>query len=222
MSLAKFTTVELFRELERRINCANKPEKRTIFFGPPGAGKGTQAPRIKEEYCLCHLSTGDMLREAVANKTEMGLKAKSIMDAGKLVGDDVVVGIIKEALQTPECSKGFILDGFPRTVPQARMLDALLAESGHQIDKVINLSIDDSILLKRVEGRLLHPASGRTYNIYFQPPKVSGLDDVTGEPLVKRPDDNATKLKVRLEEFHNKTTPVLEYYRPKVSLNLIA
>lgn len=217
MSLAKFTTIELMKELEKRINCANKPEKRTIFFGPPGAGKGTQAPRIKEEYCLCHLSTGDMLREAVANKTEMGLKAKSIMDAGKLVGDDVVVGIIKEALKAPECSKGFILDGFPRTVPQARMLDALLAESGHQIDKVVNLSIDDSILLKRVEGRLIHTASGRTYNIYFQPPKVAGLDDVTGEPLTKRADDNAAKLKTRLDEFHAKTTPVLDYYRAKVS-----
>lgn len=216
MALAKYTTVELMREVERRLNCAKKPEKRTIFFGPPGAGKGTQAPRIKEEYCLCHLSTGDMLREAVANKTEMGLKAKSIMDAGKLVGDDVVVGIIKEALKAPECSQGFILDGFPRTVPQARMLDSLLSETGHEIDKVVNLSVDDSILLKRVEGRLIHTPSGRTYNIYFQPPKVPGLDDVTGEPLTKRADDNAAKLKTRLEEFHAKTTPVLEYYHSKV------
>lgn len=162
-----------------------------------------------------------MLREAVANRTEMGLKAKSIMDAGKLVGDDVVVGIIKEALKAPDCSRGFILDGFPRTVPQAQMLDALLSESGASIDRVVNLSIDDSILLKRVEGRLIHPASGRTYNIYFSPPKVEGKDDVTGEPLIKRPDDNAAKLKTRLDEFHSKTTPVLNYYRTKVKPKIL-
>ena len=216
MSLAKFTVWELFRELERRANCEQKKQQRTIFFGPPGAGKGTQAPIIRDEYCLCHLSTGDMLREAVAARTEMGVKAKAVMDAGKLVGDDIVVGIIKEALKSPECSRGFILDGFPRTVPQARMLDALLAESGTAIDHVINLAIDDSILLKRVEGRLIHQPSGRTYNIYFNPPKVAGLDDVTGEELMKRKDDNAEKLKVRLEEFHQKTTPVLKYYKKKV------
>mmetsp|Transcript_46677 Transcript_46677/g.101916 ORF Transcript_46677/g.101916 Transcript_46677/m.101916 type:complete len:239 (-) Transcript_46677:201-917(-) len=215
--LAKFTVWELFRELERRANCDKKKEQRTIFFGPPGAGKGTQAPIIRDEYCLCHLSTGDMLREAVANKTEMGMKAKSVMDAGKLVGDDIVVGIIRDALQSPECSRGFILDGFPRTVPQARMLDSLLAESGTAIDKVINLAVDDAILLKRVEGRLIHQPSGRTYNIYFNPPKVEGKDDVTGEDLFKRKDDNAEKLKVRLDEFHSKTTPVLKYYRKKVA-----
>jgi adenylate kinase len=159
-----------------------------------------------------------MLRDAVANRTEMGLKAQSIMDAGKLVGDEVVVGIIREALKSPDCNKGFILDGFPRTVPQARLLDDLLAESGKSIDKVISLEVDDEILLHRVEGRLLHPPSGRTYNIYFNPPKVEGKDDVTGEPLVKRQDDNAAKLKTRLEEFHSKTTPVLEHYKAKVDI----
>jgi adenylate kinase len=216
MSLAKFTTWELFRELERRANCEKKKQQRTIFFGPPGAGKGTQAPIVRDEYCLCHLSTGDMLRDAVANKTEMGMLAKSVMDAGKLVGDDIVVGIIKEALKSPECSRGFILDGFPRTVPQARMLDALLAESGQSIDRVINLAVDDQILLKRVEGRLIHAASGRAYNIYFNPPKIAGKDDITGDDLMKRKDDNAEKLKIRLEEFHSKTTPVLKYYKKKV------
>ncbi|CAE7650204.1 ADK-B [Symbiodinium microadriaticum] len=158
-----------------------------------------------------------MLREAVAARTDMGMKAKAVMDAGKLVGDEIVVGIIKDALKSPECSRGFILDGFPRTVPQARMLDSLLAESGTAIDRVINLAVDDSILLKRVEGRLIHQPSGRTYNIFFSPPKVSGLDDVTGEELMKRKDDNAEKLQVRLEEFHQKTTPVLKYYKKKVS-----
>lgn len=165
-----------------------------------------------------------MLRDAVRHKTEMGLKAKEIMDAGKLVSDDVVVGIIREALKSPNCAKGFILDGFPRTVPQARMLDSLLAESGHAIDQVINLSIPDSVLLKRVTGRLIHVESGRTYNIYFNPPKNEGLDDVTDEPLVHRKDDTADKLAVRLDEFHKKTQPVLDYYglKKKVStINLI-
>jgi len=215
-ALAKLTTLELMKELERRLNCAEKKERRTIFFGPPGSGKGTQAPIIKEKYCLCHLSTGDMLRDAVKNQTPMGLKAKEIMNAGKLVGDDVVVGIIKDAIKEPECARGFILDGFPRTVPQARMLDELLAESGNSIDAVINLAVDDSVLLKRVEGRLIHSASGRSYNIYFNPPKVEGIDDITGEPLTKRKDDNAAQLKTRLEEFHAKTKPVLDYYRTKV------
>ena len=192
--------------------------RRTIFFGPPGAGKGTQAPKIQDEYCLCHLSTGDMLRAAVKNGTEMGLKAKSIMDAGKLVGDDVVVGIISEAIKKPECAGGFILDGFPRTVPQAKLLDELLKkESNAEIDTVINLEIDDQILIKRITGRLVHAASGRSYNIFFNPPKVPGIDDVTGEPLMKRGDDTEDKLKNRLDEFHNKTTPVLEYYKAKVA-----
>lgn len=191
--------------------------RRMIFFGPPGAGKGTQAPRIKEEYCLCHLSTGDMLREAVKAGTAMGRKAKAVMDAGKLVSDDIVGGIIAEAIQSPDCAKGFILDGFPRTVNQARILDNLLKEQGAHIDKVINLSIDDDLLIKRVTGRLIHPASGRAYNIYFNPPKVAGKDDITGESLIKRGDDTEEKLRVRLEEFHSKTTPVLKYYGSKVA-----
>ncbi len=215
MDLTRIATLELFKELERRVNCGSKKEKRTIFFGPPGAGKGTQAPIIRDEYCLCHLSTGDMLRDAIRLKTDMGLKAKSIMDAGKLVGDDVVVGIIREAIKSPSCAKGFILDGFPRTVPQAQMLDALLAEQGTQIDQVINLSIPDSVLLKRVTGRLIHVESGRTYNIYFNPPKNAMLDDVTDEPLLHRKDDTADKLTVRLDEFHKKTQPVLDYYGKK-------
>mmetsp|Transcript_35101 Transcript_35101/g.35737 ORF Transcript_35101/g.35737 Transcript_35101/m.35737 type:complete len:240 (+) Transcript_35101:57-776(+) len=216
-NLASIKTAELIRELQRRLYCADKKEKRTIMFGPPGAGKGTQAPRIMEEYCLCHLSTGDMLREAVSTGSEMGKKAKAIMDAGKLVSDDVVTGIVGEAIQKPECAKGFILDGFPRTVPQAKMLDALLSKEGVAIDRVINLQIDDSLLIERVTGRLIHKASGRTYHRTFNPPKVPGVDDVTGEPLMQRGDDTADKLKIRLDEFHNKTTPVLKYYSRKVT-----
>ena len=156
-----------------------------------------------------------MLREAVAAGTEMGLKAKAIMDAGKLVSDDVVAGIVAEAINGPDCSHGFILDGFPRTVNQAKILDKLLAKQNVTIDKVINLKIDDELLIKRVTGRLIHAPSGRTYNTYFSPPKVSGKDDVTGEPLIKRGDDTEEKLRTRLDEFHNKTKPVLQYYGEK-------
>ena len=158
-----------------------------------------------------------MLREAVKAGTEMGLKAKAIMDAGKLVGDDVVAGIVAEAIKGPECAKGFILDGFPRTVNQAKILDSLLAKQNVSIDRVINLRINDELLIKRVTGRIVHPESGRAYNIYFNPPKVDGKDDITGEPLVKRGDDTEEKLRTRLEEFHNKTQPVLQYYGSKVS-----
>lgn len=158
-----------------------------------------------------------MLREAVKAGTEMGKKAKAVMDAGKLVSDEIVAGIVAEAIQGPECAKGFILDGFPRTVNQAKILDQLLAQKHQSIDRVVNLVIDDDLLIKRVTGRLIHPASGRTYNIYFSPPKVDGIDDVTGEPLVKRSDDTADKLKTRLDEFHNKTSPVLKYYADKVA-----
>eukprot|EP00611_Tribonema_gayanum_P017916 TRINITY_DN3089_c0_g1_i1.p1 TRINITY_DN3089_c0_g1~~TRINITY_DN3089_c0_g1_i1.p1 ORF type:complete len:241 (+),score=90.36 TRINITY_DN3089_c0_g1_i1:105-827(+) len=211
-SLAAVSTKALLDELKRRLLCDEKEEKRTIFIGPPGAGKGTQAPMVKEEYCLCHLATGDMLRAAVAAGTEMGRKAKSIMDAGKLVGDDVVVGIISEAIQAPECKKGFILDGFPRTVPQAEKLDELLASKGTKIDKVVNLEIDDDLLVKRITGRWIHPASGRSYNVFFNPPKVTGKDDETGEALIQRGDDTADKLRERLRVFHAQTQPVIDHY----------
>jgi adenylate kinase len=145
-NLAAVATGDLIKELSNRLRCEEKGEKRTIFFGPPGAGKGTQAPIMKDEYCLCHLSTGDMLRAAVKNGTEMGRKAKSVMEAGQLVSDDIVVGIIQEAIKAPDCKNGFILDGFPRTVPQAKALDRMLWASGRkEIDKVVNLAIDDQV-----------------------------------------------------------------------------
>lgn len=158
-----------------------------------------------------------MLRDAVKSGTEMGLKAKAVMDAGKLVGDDIVAGIVADAISGPECSKGFILDGFPRTVNQAKILDTLLAKKRQSVDRVINLSIDDELLIRRVTGRLIHPASGRSYNIYFNPPKEEGKDDITGEPLIKRGDDTEEKLRTRLDEFHSKTKPVLDYYGRKVA-----
>ena len=171
---------------------------------------------IKNENCLCHLATGDMLRAAVAAKTPLGLEAKKAMDAGALVSDDIVVGLIGEAIKKPECRTGFVLDGFPRTVTQAEKLDEMLKARGQTIDRVLNFAVPDSLLVERVTGRWVHPASGRSYHEKFAPPKVAGVDDITGEPLIKRKDDNAETLKSRLAAFHAQTAPVINYYNNKV------
>ena len=189
----------------------------TAPAGPPGSGKGTQAPAIRKDHCLCHLSTGDMLRAAVAAKTPLGVEAKQAMDAGALVSDDLVVGIIKDAIKAPECRTGFVLDGFPRTVQQAVKLDEMLGEQGTKIDKVLNFNVPDALLVERVCGRLIHAPSGRSYHTKFAPPKVEGTDDVTGEPLTKRKDDNAETIKARLSAFHAQTAPVIEHYQAKVA-----
>ncbi|MBA0577691.1 hypothetical protein Golob_024197 [Gossypium lobatum] len=177
VALEDVASVDIMTELLRRFKCSSKPDKRLILIGPPGSGKGTQSPMIKDDYCLCHLATGDMLRAAVAAKTPLGIKAKEAMDKGELVSDDLVVGIIDEAMKKPSCQKGFILDGFPRTVVQAQKLDEMLEKQGTKIDKVLNFAIDDSILEERITGRWIHPSSGRTYHTKFAPPKVPGLDD---------------------------------------------
>ncbi|KAG2484470.1 hypothetical protein HYH03_016704 [Edaphochlamys debaryana] len=216
VDLAEVSTEALMAEIQHRLDCTRKPEKRIILIGPPGCGKGTQSPRIKHEHCLCHLATGDMLRAAVAEKTPLGLEAKKAMESGALVSDEIVIGLIEEATQKPECSKGFILDGFPRTVVQAQKLDEMLAKRGQSIDKVLNFQVPDSLLVERVTGRWVHPASGRSYHEKFAPPKVAGVDDLTGEPLIKRKDDNAETLKARLGAFHSQTTPVIEYYSKRV------
>ncbi|CAN4087960.1 unnamed protein product [Withania somnifera] len=215
VNLEDVPSESLMSELLRRMKCSSKPDKRLILIGPPGSGKGTQSPIIKDEYCLCHLATGDMLRAAVAAKTPLGIKAKEAMDKGELVSDDLVVGIIDEALKKPSCQKGFILDGFPRTVVQAEKLDVMLQNRGTKVDKVLNFAIDDSILEERITGRWIHPASGRSYHTKFAPPKVPGIDDVTGEPLIQRKDDTAAVLKSRLEAFHRQTEPVIDYYAKK-------
>jgi len=187
---------------------------RMVLMGPPGAGKGTQAPKIKEKFCACHLATGDMLRSQVAAKTPLGLAAKKIMNEGGLVSDEIVVGMIKSELDhNPECKNGFILDGFPRTVPQAERLDSMLSERNEKLDNAIQLEIDDALLVTRITGRLIHPASGRSYHRLFNPPKESMKDDITGEPLIQRSDDNAEALKKRLVAYHQQTAPVVAYYK---------
>lgn len=189
---------------------------RMVIMGPPGAGKGTQSQKIKDKYCICHLATGDMLRSQVASKTKLGLEAKKIMDSGGLVSDEIMVGMIQSELHNnPECKNGFILDGFPRTVPQATKLDSMLKEDNKKLDHAIEFVIDDNLLVSRVTGRLIHPASGRTYHRIFSPPKIPGKDDVTGEPLIQRSDDNEATLKKRLANYHKQTTPVVEYYKKK-------
>ncbi|KAL6177607.1 hypothetical protein ACLB2K_049132 [Fragaria x ananassa] len=173
-NLEDVPTTDLFSEVLRRMKCSTKPDKRLILVGPPGSGKGTQSPIIKDEYCLCHLATGDMLRAAVAAKTPLGIKAKEAMEKGELVSDDLVVGIIDDALKKPSCQKGFILDGFPRTVVQAQKLDEMLKNRGVKVDKVLNFAIDDRILEERITGRWIHPSSGRSYHTKFAPPKRMG------------------------------------------------
>ncbi|RDA88319.1 hypothetical protein CP532_6567 [Ophiocordyceps camponoti-leonardi (nom. inval.)] len=204
------------RQLEQRATGSSRPadEIRMILIGPPGAGKGTQAPRIKQRFSCCHLATGDMLRSQVAKKTPLGREAKKIMDQGGLVSDDIVIGMIKEELDNnKECRGGFILDGFPRTVPQAEGLDRMLKERSQKLQHAVELQIDDSLLVARITGRLVHPASGRSYHSSFNPPRQPMKDDVTGEPLVQRSDDTAEALKKRLTTYHKQTAPVVEYYR---------
>lgn len=186
---------------------------RIILLGSPGAGKGTQAQRIAEEYNIPKISTGDMLRSAIQEKTPLGLVAKQVMDSGKLVSDEIIINLVKERIKQPDCAQGFLFDGFPRTIPQAEALDV----QGIKIDCVIEIDVPDSAIIKRMSGRLVHPASGRVYHIENCPPKNEGKDDMTGEPLVLRDDDKEETVRKRLEVYHQQTEPLLSYYQNKAS-----
>ncbi len=182
---------------------------RLILLGGPGAGKGTQANFIKEKFGIPQISTGDMLRQAVKDGTELGKEAKKYMDSGQLVPDDVIIGLVKERIKEPDCEKGFLFDGFPRTIPQAEAMK----EAGVKIDYVVEIAVPDEEIIKRMSGRRVHLPSGRTYHIIYNPPKVEGKDDVTGEPLVQREDDKEETVKKRLEVYHAQTEPLVEFYK---------
>ncbi|KAI8459814.1 adenylate kinase-domain-containing protein [Phakopsora pachyrhizi] len=182
---------------------------RLVLMGPPGSGKGTQAPKIKEKYCVCHLSTGDLLREQVAKGTQLGKEAKKIMDSGGLVSDEIMVNMIRDQLDN---NREY---GFPRTVAQASKLDEMLKQKKQDLDLAAELIIDDSLLVSRITGRLIHPGSGRSYHREFNPPKSPMKDDMTGEPLIQRSDDNADTLRKRLVGYHQQTDPVVDYYKKR-------
>src|SRR6202008_3509652 len=180
-----------------------------ILLGPPGAGKGTQANFIKEKFNIPQISTGDMLRAAVKAGTPLGIAAKKVMDAGGLVSDDIIIGLVKERLKQPDCAKGYLFDGFPRTIPQAEAMKA----AGVAIDYVLEIDVPDSEIIERMSGRRVHPASGRNYHVKFNPPKVAGRDDATGEPLVQRDDDREDVVRNRLQVYHSQTRAVVDYFR---------
>ena len=181
---------------------------RLILIGPPGAGKGTQAKFICEHFGIPQISTGDMLRAAVKAGTPLGLAAKAVMEKGQLVSDEIILGLVKERLEAPDCKNGALFDGFPRTIPQAQAL----ADAGIPIDLVLEISVPDSEIVERMSGRRVHPASGRTYHIKYNPPKVEGKDDVTGEDLVQRDDDREEVVLKRLEVYHNQTEALVGFY----------
>jgi adenylate kinase len=181
---------------------------RLILLGAPGAGKGTQANLIKEKFGIPQISTGDMLRAAVKAGTPLGLAAKKVMDEGKLVSDDIIINLVKERIKEADCANGFLFDGFPRTIPQAQAMK----DAGVPIDYVVEIDVDDSEIVKRMSGRRVHPASGRTYHVVFNPPRVEGKDDVTGEDLVQRPDDAEDTVLKRLSIYHEQTKPLVDYY----------
>ncbi|WP_332815217.1 adenylate kinase [Ramlibacter sp.] len=181
---------------------------RLILLGAPGAGKGTQATFICQKYGIPQISTGDMLRAAVKAGTPLGLAAKQVMDSGGLVGDDIIIGLVKERLTQPDCARGFLFDGFPRTIPQAEALK----QAGVKLDYVLEIDVPFDAIVERMSGRRSHVASGRTYHVKFNPPKVAGVDDVTGEPLVQRDDDREETVMKRLQVYASQTRPLVDYY----------
>jgi adenylate kinase len=181
---------------------------RLILLGAPGAGKGTQAAFVTQKFGIPQISTGDMLRAAVKAGTPLGLEAKKFMDAGALVPDDVIIGLVKERIKQADSAKGFLFDGFPRTIPQAEAMK----DAGVELDYVVEIDVDDGEIIKRLSGRRVHAGSGRTYHVYFNPPKIAGRDDVTGEELIQRADDAEETVRKRLEVYHNQTKQLVDYY----------
>mmetsp|Transcript_36025 Transcript_36025/g.66584 ORF Transcript_36025/g.66584 Transcript_36025/m.66584 type:complete len:260 (-) Transcript_36025:133-912(-) len=219
--LSRIPTPSLVEEIQRRLRCKREPERRIVLIGPPGAGKGTQAPLLAKEYCICRVATGDLLREAIVSSSPIAKKAREAMDAGELVGDDVVIDLLKEKLKQPQCRRGFVLDGFPRTVNQARKLDEMLGQSNKNLDNAVELKVGKRTIIERISGRLIHRKSGRAYHPKFKPPVVAGKDDVTGEHLIHRNDDNPDLLRKRYDTYNTFTGEVLKYYQSQSKLGKI-
>ncbi len=192
-----------------------------ILLGPPGCGKGTQAQKLISEFGFVQLSTGDMLRAAISKGTEIGMQAKSIIDKGELVSDEIAIGIVKDRIFSIECEHGYLLDGFPRTLAQAEKLDQILSDRNQKIDVVIRLCVPDEMAIRRIAGRRFHITSGRSYNIEFNPPKIEGKDDITGEKLVQREDDKEEIVQSRLNTYHELTEPLVRYYQKQGILRAI-
>lgn len=188
-----------------------------ILLGAPGAGKGTQAKFLVKNFNICHISTGDMLRNAIANKTPLGLLAKEVMDKGQLVSDDIVIGLVKDKLASIECQNGYLLDGFPRTVVQAESLK----QAGIKIDYVVEIDVPENEIIERISGRRIHEASGRTYHVKFNPPKTPGLDDITLEPLIHRDDDKIETIEKRLKVYKEQTLPLINYYKNDMEVKYV-
>lgn len=189
---------------------------RLILLGPPGAGKGTQAELITKEFSIPKISTGDILRAAINAKNQLGRQVQQIMAEGKLVSDDIIIALVKERIQQSDCRNGFLLDGFPRTIPQAEAL----YENNIFIDYVIEISVPDDQLIKRLSGRRVHVSSGRVYHVEYHPPKISDIDDITGEPLIHRPDDYEETIRKRLEIYHQQTKPLIQYYQAEANSHI--
>ena len=192
-----------------------------ILLGPPGCGKGTQAQNLIREFGFVQLSTGDMLRAAISKGTEIGMQAKSIIDKGELVSDEIVIGIVMDRIFSTECECGYMLDGFPRTLAQAEKLDQILSDRNQKIDVVFRLCVPDYMAIRRIAGRRFHIKSGRSYNIEFNPPKIEGKDDITGEKLVQREDDKEEIVQSRLNTYHQLTEPLVRYYQKQGILKAI-
>jgi len=194
---------------------------RLMLLGGPGAGKGTQALLLTKHFGIPQISTGDMLRAAIAAGTETGLNAKKIMDAGQLVSDDIIINLVRERLENPDCEKGFLFDGFPRTLVQAEALQSVLQEKGLTLDHVVEIAVEDEEIVKRISGRRIHQPSGRVYHVEFNPPKKPGVDDETGEPLIQRDDDSEVTIRQRLQVYHQQTAPLIEFYKNIAAKNHI-